>query len=124
MAEQARAHGFAVLAEYMLIYDPRTATYGYYARTSRDVSQRWGITRVSIDGYTGEMTGLWLPTGAAAGDTIRTWIPTLHMAARWGWPMQAAVSLLGLVVVMLSLTGWMIWLRKRRARRAVCMHRS
>lgn len=117
LAEQAHAHGFVVHAEYMLIYDPRSGDYGYYARTDRDVSERWGITRVGIDANTGNMTGLWLPTGTAAGDTIRSWITTLHMAALWGWPMQLFVCVIGLAVAMLSVTGVLIWARRRRARR-------
>lgn len=119
MAAQARRHGFAVHSEYMLIYDPRDAVYGYYARTDRDVSQRWGITRVGIDGRTGQPLSLWLPTGAAGGDTLRTWITTLHMAATWGLPFQIFVCVTGMVIAMLSVTGLRVWLRKRRARRQV-----
>ncbi len=124
MAEQGQAHGFAVLSEYMLIYDPRTAVYGYYARTDRDVSERWGVTRVSIDGRTGALASVWLPTGGAGGDTLRTWITTLHMAGLGGRPMQVFVCLTGVGIVMLSVTGVMLWLRKRRARRSAPARRG
>lgn len=118
MAELGRARGFAVFDEYMLIYDPRTALYNYYARTDRDVSERWGLTRVSIDGRTGVVASTWLPTGGAGGDTLRTWITTLHMAAVGGRPMQFFVCLTGVGIAMLSVTGVMLWLRKRKGRRS------
>jgi len=61
---------------------------------------------------------LWLPTGAASGDTIRTWITSIHLAALWGIPMKLFVCATGVVVAMLSVTGIVIWLRKTRARAA------
>jgi hypothetical protein len=38
------------------------------------------------------------------------------MAMIWGLPWRIFVSVMGFVVVVLSVTGVMIWLRKRRAR--------
>jgi uncharacterized iron-regulated membrane protein len=38
------------------------------------------------------------------------------MAALWGIPFKAFMTLLGMAVAMLSVTGVVIWLRKRRAR--------
>jgi uncharacterized iron-regulated membrane protein len=115
LAETAAGRGFAVLGEYMLIYDPRIGRYSYYARTSLDVSERWGITRVDVDARTGEMYWRGLPTAGSAGDTVRTWITTLHMAAVGGRAMQVFVSVLGLIIAMLAVTGVLIWLKKRRA---------
>ncbi|MBZ8144082.1 hypothetical protein CLD22_30390 [Rubrivivax gelatinosus] len=37
------------------------------------------------------------------------------MAAVGGWPMRVFVSLTGLVLAALAVTGVLIWLRKRRA---------
>ncbi|MBZ8139956.1 hypothetical protein CLD22_08610 [Rubrivivax gelatinosus] len=115
LQQASGTRGFALLGEYMLIYDPRRGEYGYYARTTLDVSERWGLTRVGVDARSGETTGLWLPTGGAAGDSLRTWLTTLHMAAVGGWPMRVFVSLTGLAVAVLAVTGVLIWLRKRRA---------
>jgi uncharacterized iron-regulated membrane protein len=116
LTEQAGQRGIRVINEYMLIYDPRNGIYNYYARTDRDVSERWGITRVSLDARDGRMTAFWLPTGGAAGDSVRTWLTTLHMAAVWGLPLRIFMSLCGLAIAMLCVTGVLIWLRKRRAR--------
>jgi uncharacterized iron-regulated membrane protein len=116
LARQAAQNGWSVQYEYMLIYDPRSARYRYYAHTDRDAATRWGLTRVEIDGRSGAVLTLWQPTGAAAGDTAHTWLTTLHMAAVGGRPMQALVCVIGIAVALLSVTGWLLWLRKRRAR--------
>lgn len=115
MAEQASVHGFVVVAEKSLLYDPQRGVYRYDVRSSRDIRDHGGHTRMLIDGNNGALRGLWLPTGAAAGDTVTTWINTLHMSVMWGWPLQLLVCLMGLAVTMLSITGVIIWLKKRRA---------
>jgi len=117
MMEQAQAGGFIVVAEKALLYDPQRAIYRYDVRSSHDIRHKGGHTRLVMHGDTGALIGLWLPTGAAAGDTLSTWMATLHMAAMWGWPLQLLVCLMGLVVTALSVTGVHVWLRKRRAGR-------
>lgn len=117
MAQQAQAGGFIVVAEKALLYDPQRAIYRYDVRSSHDIRQKGGHTRLVMNADTGALLGLWLPTGAAAGDTLSTWMATLHMAAMWGWPLQLLVCLMGLAVTALSVTGVHVWLRKRRAGR-------
>ncbi|WP_308921201.1 PepSY-associated TM helix domain-containing protein [Janthinobacterium sp. J1-1] len=117
MAQQAQARGFTVLAEKSLLYDPQRGIYRYDVRSSHDIRHKGGHTRLVMDAQTGAFKGLWLPTGAAAGDTLSTWLATLHMAAMWGWPLQLLVCLMGLAVTVLSVTGVHVWLRKRRAGR-------
>lgn len=116
MAEQAREHDFTVRAEDTLMFDARTGTYRYDVNSSRDIARRWGSTRLVFDADTGAFRGLWLPTGAASGDTITTWLTGLHMAAWGGRPMQLFVCAMGLVVAMLSVTGVVIWWKKRAGR--------
>jgi uncharacterized iron-regulated membrane protein len=88
--------------------------------SSRDIRHRRGSTQLAFDANTGEFHGLWLPTAAASGDTIRTWLTSLHMAAVGGFvadlPMKRFICAMGLVVAMLSVTGVVIWARKRRGR--------
>lgn len=119
MAAQARLHGFTVREETLLAHDPRRGPHGawrYQVRSSRDIRDRWGSTQVVFDANTGELQYLWLPTGAAAGDTIRTWLTSLHMAALWGMPFRLFMTGMGLSVVLLSVTGVWIWARKRQGR--------
>ncbi len=119
MAGQAHALGLRVEAEKSLLYDPARGIYRYDVRTSRDIRHRGGHTRLVMDGDSGAFKVLWLPTGAASGDTITTWLTTLHMAALGGWPVQLLICALGLAVTALGVTGILIWLKKRRAARVV-----
>lgn len=112
MAQQARAGGFVVLAEKSLLYDPQRGIYRYDVRSSHDIRHKGGHTRLVMDANTGALAGLRLPTGAAAGDTVSTWLATLHMAAMGGWPLQLLVCLMGLAVTLLSVTGVHVWLKK------------
>ena len=112
MAQQAQVGGFAVVAEKALLYDPQRAIYRYDVRSSHDIRHQGGHTRLVMNGDTGALVGLWLPTGGAAGDTLSTWMATLHMAAMWGWPLQLLVCLMGLVLTALSVTGVHVWLKK------------
>jgi uncharacterized iron-regulated membrane protein len=116
MMQHAQQRGFRIIGEYMLIYNPLIGQYAYYVQTDLDVSQRWGLTHINIDASSGAQSGVWLPTGGAAGDTFSTWITTLHMAARWGVPMQLFMTVFGFAIAMLSVTGVWIWARKRRSR--------
>jgi uncharacterized iron-regulated membrane protein len=124
MAEATQQQGLHIDFEYMLIYDPRYARYSYYVHSDRDVAQRWGITSLHIDARDGSVSPLWYPTGAAAGNTVTTWISSLHMTAMWGWPFQIFMSLFGLAVAMLCVTGIWIWARKRRGRRQAVQQRT
>ncbi|MBP6595892.1 MAG: PepSY domain-containing protein [Arenimonas sp.] len=106
-------------AETLLAHDPRRGPHGsyrYQVRSSRDIRDRWGSTQVIFDADTGELLHTWLPTGAASGDTIRTWLTSLHMAALWGVPLRIFMTGMGLTVAMLSVTGVVIWARKRQGR--------
>lgn len=116
MQAETQARGITVLREQMLRYDPRSATFRYMVKSSADIRDRYGSTTVVFDANTGAPCFFWWPTGAAAGDTIRTWITSLHLAALWGLPYKVFLCALGLAVAMLSATGLVIWWRKRSAR--------
>lgn len=98
-------------------YYPQVGSYHYRFRSNRDVHSDWGHTRMYIDGTSGEILALYLPTGETAGDTLTNWLRTLHMAGVWGLPFRIFVSISGVLVAMLSITGLVIWWRKRSARR-------
>jgi uncharacterized iron-regulated membrane protein len=116
MAAEGERRGFTVQGETAIAYDPARGSYKYVVRSSLDLAERRGETRAVFDGDSGALLLLWLPTGAAAGDTLQTWISGLHTSAMWGVPMQVFVCIMGVVVVALSVTGWIIWARKRWAR--------
>ena len=118
MAEQAslQVPPVVVINEEALGYDPSARTYRYVVRSDRDIRDHRGATSLTFDA--GRLAHLWLPTGAAAGDTVRTWLTSLHMAAVWGLPFDVFVTVMGLLVAMLSVTGVVIWWKKWHGRRA------
>jgi uncharacterized iron-regulated membrane protein len=83
-------------------------------KSSRDIG-KYGSTVVLFDAQNGALKAVSLPTGQYTGNTLTTWLAQLHMAKVFGLPMQIFVCVMGLVVAMLSVTGIVIWLQKRRS---------
>jgi uncharacterized iron-regulated membrane protein len=117
MAEQAHRHGFTILAESWFVHEPTFNLYLYDVRSNLDVDERRGKTRLYFDADSGALLHLDLPTGQAPGDTITTWLKSLHRVRPWGLPFKVFMTGVGLVVVVLGVTGVIIWWKKRRARR-------
>jgi hypothetical protein len=124
MAVVAEEKGFTVLAEDLFSYDPQRGLFRYRVQSDRDVAEKWGSTSVWFDAETGALRATRIPTGEAAGDTVTTWLLALHMAAIWGLLFKIFVSLVGIVVALLSVTGMVIWWRKRRGRAGRIVGRS
>ena len=116
MQRQAVAHRFHIIGEHGLYYDPNTGIYHYIVRTSLDVAERWGTTRLAFSASDGALAGVFRPTGAASGDTITTWLTTLHMAGVWGMPFRILMTTIGSCVAVLAATGVIIWWKKRKSR--------
>ena len=88
--------------------------YVYAVKSTADIQDHGGQTRVVIDANSGAVKQVLLPTGQYSGNTITTWLMALHTANIWGLPYKIFVCVLGLAIVMLSVTGVLIWLKKRR----------
>jgi uncharacterized iron-regulated membrane protein len=69
-----------------------------------------------IDDQTGEVVHVRAP-GGTAGDVFIEWIVALHLGTVLGTPYRWLLTLVGVAVAVLSFTGVVIWLRKRRALR-------
>jgi len=76
------------------------------------------------DALTGRLLVFRLPTWQASGDTISSWITTLHIAFLWGVPFRIVITLAGLAVALLSVTGILIWWKKRRAQHGRALARQ
>lgn len=113
MAREARSLGFIVRSERLMAYDPASRTYAYRIRSTLDPG-RLGNTQVTLDADDGRVVAFSRPTGGRAGTTFTTWIEEIHSADVGGWPMQALISVAGVGVGVLSVTGVLIWMRKRR----------
>ncbi|MGZ0080206.1 PepSY-associated TM helix domain-containing protein [Methylomonas sp. YC3] len=88
--------------------------YVYAVKSTADIQDHGGQTRVVIDTNSGVVKQMLLPTGQYSGNTLTSWLLALHTANIWGLPYKIFVCVLGLAIVMLSVTGVLIWLKKRR----------
>ena len=118
MAEQARQQEFTIDEPLSLSIDRVRGVYEYSVHSSRDIqdANRRGMTQVFFDANSGALQLVLLPTGQRNGNTVTSWLYALHMANVFGLPYRIFVCLLGLVIVMLSVTGVYLWLKKRRSR--------
>lgn len=115
MVDETAKRGAVIRHDTRLGYDPAKRVYMYRAATTRDVSLSGGSV-VYIDADTGRMAAFDMPSTGKPGDVITTWLESLHMADAFGWPYQVVVSLTGLAIAGLSVTGVVIWRRKAQAR--------
>lgn len=115
-AELVRA-GLTLRRIESLSYSPQTGMYQYRVATNMDIQSTGGRTYVIVDGNTGRLNELRLPSGQHSGLTFTNWIYALHMANVFGLPYRIVVFIAGLMLTMLSVTGIYIWWRKRGFRR-------
>jgi len=111
--ERAARDGFTFLRDDRVFYDRERGLYNYRAFTSRDITDDYGGVRAIVDGETGTIIGVALPA-ETNGDWVNSWLSALHTAAVWGTPYRVLVSVLGVTIATLSISGIVIWLRKRR----------
>ncbi|MGD7034883.1 PepSY-associated TM helix domain-containing protein [Methylotuvimicrobium buryatense] len=114
MSRAATEHGFEIEAPVAIWFNSAKGFYVYCVRSSTDIQDHAGQTRVVIDASTGEQKMLLLASGQYNGNTVTSWLMALHMANIFGLPYRIFVCALGLIIVMLSVTGVVIWLKKRR----------
>jgi uncharacterized iron-regulated membrane protein len=114
--EAAKAHdSFDAARLQWLYYMPATGAYMYGFTTSGDVPDAGGASRLIFDGDTGALkTWRWParclpPTALPTGSSRCIW-------PAWGVAWKIVTSLIGIMVTMLSITGVVIWMKKRSAR--------
>lgn len=124
--EAAKAEGFTLGKPAALEYRRDLGVYFFLMHTSRDLLDAQGnptetdspatAATLAIDGRDGRMLGLQLPTGQRASNSVTNWLIALHVTAIGGRSWQIAVSTFGLTVVGISLTGILLWWRRRKQR--------
>lgn len=119
MTHLGASAGFTVREEQWFGYEPAYGLYSLSVNSSRDVGTRLARTQLWLDGDTGAIQHVRIPTGEHSGETVTSWLYALHMGKVWGLPYQIVVCVFGLLVATLSITGVVIWSRKRRAARAL-----
>ncbi|MFL9926469.1 PepSY-associated TM helix domain-containing protein [Herbaspirillum lusitanum] len=116
MQTYAQAQGFVIDFEELLAFDGRRGLYAYLVHSNLDLRKDTGNTGILIDARSGELRGHWLPTGDVGGNTFSNWIGALHMGHVFGLPYRIFISLVGLMVAVLSVSGVYIWWKKRKGR--------
>lgn len=116
MGAEAARRGFTVERPGYFSYDAGSGLYRYGARTSLDVVNEGGRTNLWFSGVDGRLVRFTAPIEGSAADKTTRWFEMLHMAQVFGLPYRIFVSMLGLAVAALSVTGILIWMRKRSAR--------
>ena len=99
-------------------YVPEWGIYGveFYYPSDGHGAGGVGHRRLYFDGRDGQLLGDFQPwRGTAADLFVQAQFP-LHSGRILGLPGRIMISALGLVVAMLSVTGVIIWLKKRSAR--------
>ena len=103
--------------------DRLAGVYIYNVRSSLDIRDKGGQTRVYFSAADGRDLGFEYPS-IAAGNAVSNWLSALHMRRVGGPPYQAFIALIGLVVATLSITGVLTWLKRcASARRGTLEHR-
>lgn len=116
MAAEGARRGFRTERAGYLSYDAGTGLYAYGARTSLDWSSKDASTTIWFDGGEGRLARFRPPLGDTGADRTTSWFTMLHMARVIGLPYRIFVSALGMAVVALSVTGILIWMKKRSVR--------
>jgi uncharacterized iron-regulated membrane protein len=113
MAEEARTRGFSVEREVSIGYAADHGAFWYRVASSLDISETKPRTQLYFNGQDGRFMSFEAATGIDAGNTITSWIVALHFGSVFGLPYRMFVSIMGIAVALLSVTGVWIWLRKR-----------
>lgn len=100
-----------------LLYSPEYGVYGvgFFAAENEHGDGGLGNPWLYFDARDGSSAGANVPGAGSAGDIFLQAQFPLHSGRIIGLPGRILVSLLGLAVATLSVTGVAIWLRKRRA---------
>jgi uncharacterized iron-regulated membrane protein len=109
------SQGFEVVAENGLSYRKNFDAYEYRFAASDDVSHDRPQSRLYFDRATGEVLALKRGLGRGDANGLHEWIVSLHIASVGGTWYRTFVVILGLAVAALSMTGFVLWLRKREA---------
>lgn len=101
----------------LIRYFPWKGIYVARAFDDRDIDP-YGRRMIAIDATSGEILDDFHASSGTAGDQFLAWQYPLHSGKAFGWPGRIVIFLSGIVVTVFSVTGILIWWRKRKARLA------
>lgn len=112
---KASTEGFAYLGETMIAYDPGSGTYHYRFQSDIDVRDDYG-TVLTFSAVNGTPVSWSLGNRESLGKRVTLFITALHMNRIGGLPVQLLLFVSGIAIAVLSVTGLIIWWKKRAAR--------
>ena len=114
---EARQRGWRLPAG-GIFFSPGQGFYGvgFFEAGNDHGNAGLGNAWLYYDAATGAPAGERIPGSGSAGDLFMQAQFPMHSGRVLGLPGRILISLMGLVVAMLSVTGVIIWLRKRKAR--------
>jgi uncharacterized iron-regulated membrane protein len=115
IAGHAARHGFTIEFEDSLRLDRERGVFIYSVKSSLNIRDHSADTRVLVSATDGRDLGFTHPY-IASGNAVSQWLGALHTGRVGGLFYRAFLSLMGIVVAMLSVTGVVIWWKKRTAR--------
>lgn len=119
---QARQRGWTLPAG-ALFYSAAYGLYGVnFFEPGDDTPSGLGRPWIYLDSQSGQVIGDRVPGRGSAGDLFLQAQLPLHTGRIIGLPGRILMSALGLVTAMLSVTGVLLWIRKRRARHLGARH--
>jgi uncharacterized iron-regulated membrane protein len=99
-----------------IYHDATTGTYIVsFQRSQLDRGEGMGLSALIFDAVSGALLEEHVHGASQIGDTVLEIQFTLHSGRIAGTPGRAVICLAGLVVAALSLTGVLMWSRRRRA---------
>ena len=114
---EARKRGWDAPAG-AIFWSPQFGVYGvgFFEADNDHGDGGLGNPWLYFDGKSGAYAGAIVPGTGSAGDIFMQAQFPLHSGRILGLPGRILISLMGLVVAMLSITGIVIWARKRKSR--------
>lgn len=107
-----KEQGFSVLAEDSLTLDLGKHAYRFKVKSSLDLPNSYAQTAVYLSAADGGLLARAYPY-VDTGNAISTWLAALHMGRLFGFWYQVVICLMGVVVTAVTITGVLIWWRKR-----------
>jgi len=115
IAQRAERDGFSVESETSLSLARAFGVFAYRLRSTLDIDNRYGRTIVYFSAADGQELSFEHPY-MASGNAVIRWLAMLHFGHIWGMPFRILLFIMGVVVTLLSVTGVIIWWKKRKAR--------
>jgi uncharacterized iron-regulated membrane protein len=97
---------------------PDTRKFIVSLKGDGDLTKEVGMTKVYVNAITGELLHVHDRSKETAGDTFNAWQLPLHSGRVFGITGQIIILLSGIVITIICVTGFLIYLKKSKAREA------